>query len=229
MAKSAVKTSQRFSRAARAERDRLAKNRSRLFQRREALQASIDKIDEELEAVDDQLLMLEDFAESSGSRIEIREIDRSDENGPELLSGSFIRALAVPLLIREHGFSPIHYRDWYALLNREGYAAAGKRPDAVFLNQITRSPLVRPTTRSGYYALDLSVVDQLREKLRQQQSDLGKLMTNVPDDSASLEDHRRQQHELNMAISRIERDLSEAVNAVETAERAAEPAEAEAA
>lgn len=221
MAKPKVKTSQRFSRAARAERDRLDRKRSQLYQRREAMQAKVDALDEELEAVDDQLQMLEEFAGSGRSTIAIHETERTSEGDPELLSGSSIRALAVPILIRKHGLSPIHYKDWYALMIQEGYAAAGKRPDAVFLNQVNRSPLVRASTKSGYYVLDLDVVDQLRDQLRQQQSELGELLTNVPTDSESLAKHRQRQSELNTAISRTERDLREAVLAVEAAEKEA--------
>jgi seryl-tRNA synthetase len=218
MAKPKVKTSQRFSRAARAERERLDRKRSQLYRRREAMQSKVDALDEELEAVDDQLQMLEEFAESGRTPIEIHEAERTPENGPEQLSGSMIRALAVPILIRKHGLGPIHYKDWYALIIQEGYAAAGKRPDAVFLNQINRSPLVRASTKPGYYVLDLDAVGQLRDQLRQQQSELGELLTNVPADSESLAKHRQRQSELNTAISRTERDLSEAVSAVEAAE-----------
>jgi predicted nuclease with TOPRIM domain len=221
MSKAAIQTSQRFSRAARAERDRLDRKRSQLYKRRETLQAKVDALDEELEAVDQQLQVLEDFAGGNGGAIEIREVNRSDEDAPELLSGSFIRILAVPLLIREHGLSPIHYRDWYVLLNKAGYAAAGKRPDAVFLNQIARSPLVRATTKSGYYVLDLTVVEQLRAQLGKQQAELAELMQNVPDDSVSLEAHRHRQRELSTAVNRTERDLREAVSAIEVAENAA--------
>gem|GEM_PF-7078870 len=89
--------------------------------------------------------------------------------------------------------------------------------------------MVRPTTRSGYYMLDLEVVDQLREQLRKQQTALAELLTNVPAASESLETHRQQLRELHTAISRTERDLSEAVNAMEAAGEGAEVPMAEAA
>lgn len=225
MARPQITTSQRFSRAARAERDRLYKQRAQLAKRREGLQGRIDALDEELEAVDKQLLVLEDLTETSRSSVEIREVNRDAGDGPELLSGARIRAVAVPLLIEKHGFGPIHYKDWYSLLGREGYAAAGKRPDAVFLNQVSRSPLVRSTTKSGLYVLDPTAVDQLREQLRAQQSELGALLRNVPDDTASLEAHRKRSRELSSEIGRTERDLREAVLALEAAkdQAASEP------
>lgn len=78
--------------------------------------------------------------------------------------------------------------------------------------------MVRASTKSGYYVLDLNVVEQLREQLRRQQTELGDLLRQVPSDSELLGAHRERQRELNMAISRTERDLREAVLAVEAAE-----------
>jgi hypothetical protein len=57
-----------------------------------------------------------------------------------------------------------------------GYAVAGKRPDAVFFEQLVRSPIVRSTTKSGYHGLDLDVFDQLYARLRAQQTKLAELM-----------------------------------------------------
>lgn len=221
MAQSQIKTSQRFSRAARAERDRLRRQRSQLARKREQWRAKARAIDVEVEAIDRQLQVLDELANSTPTPAEIRPVEARDPNSPELLSGAEIRAVAVPLLIRMHGSSPIHYRDWYALLQQEGYAAAGKRPDAVFLNQVSRSPLIHSTTKSGYYILDLEAVEQLRELLRQQQAELGGLLNNIPTDGSSLEAHRKRQQELNTEIGRTERELREAVLAIETAEEQA--------
>jgi DNA repair exonuclease SbcCD ATPase subunit len=226
MARQKLKTSQRFSRAARAERDRLDRQRSQLYKRREALQVKVDAIDEELEGVDQQLQVLEQLAESGRDAIEIREVGQAPSSGVEVLSGADIRRVAVPLLLHRHGVSPIHYRDWYALLGQEGYVVAGKRPDAVFLNQVNRSPLVWASTQSGNYYLDPSIVEKLRELLAQQQAELSELLSSVPTDSRSLEAHRQRQRQLNKAINGTERDLREAVLAIETAEKdEAEPVE----
>jgi predicted nuclease with TOPRIM domain len=227
MPKPKAQTSQRFSRAARAEQGRLERKRSQLHERREGLQAKVDGLDEELEALNQHLARLQDFARSGSDAIEIRRIEPRDEGDLELLSGSRIRALAVPLLIRDHGLGPIHYKDWYALLNKHGYGVAGKRPDAVFLNQIARSPLVRSTTKSGYYALDLNAVEQLREKLREQQTAMGELMADIPNDSMSFEAHRTKQREMSIAIGRTERNLDEAIHAIESAKEAGSAASEE--
>ena len=217
MPKPNIKTSQRFSRAARAERDRLERKRSQLYERREALQTKVNDLDEELEALSHQLDRLQDFAGSRAEAIEIRKMETKDGSSFKLLSGSKIRSLAVPLLIRDHGIGPIHYKDWYALLNKTGYAVAGKRPDAVFLNQIARSPLVHSTTKSGYYALDLEAAQHLREKLQEQRSEMSALMASVPNDSESFEAHRAKQREMSIAIGRTERDLDEALSALDAA------------
>lgn len=220
MAQPQIKTSQRFSRAARAERDRLQRQRAQLDKKRQQWLAKVSTVEAEVEAIDKQLQVLEELADPSAAPIEIRSVEARDPNEPEQLSGAGIRSVAVPLLIRKHGASPIHYRDWYALLQQEGYAAAGKRPDAVFLNQVSRSPLIRTTTKSGYYILDLKATEQLRERLRQQQVELTALLNSVPEDGPSLEAHRQQQQELTTEINRTERELREAVAAVDSAEEA---------
>lgn len=226
-----IKTSQRFSRAARAERNRLQRQHAQLDKKRRQWLAKTKAVEAEMAAIDKQLQVLEDLASSAAAPIEIRPVEVRDPSGSEKLSGAGIRAVAVPLLIRRQGSNPIHYRDWYALLRQEGYEAAGKRPDAVFLNQVSRSPLIRSTTKSGYYILDLEAVEKLRERLRQQQTEMGHLLGDVPVDGSSLETHRRRQQELTTEISRTERELREAVLAVETAEEqaAAESLQAKAA
>jgi predicted nuclease with TOPRIM domain len=209
-----VQKSQRFTRAARAERDRLARRRSQLFKRREDAQVKLDALDEELEAVDQEISALEGFALTS-----VDESERSTESSrhdadPKLLGGAAIRIIAVRLLMSEQASAPIHYRDWLDLLNREGFTVAGKRPDAVFLNQVARSPLVRATTKAGYYALDLSAGDQLRSKLRELQAELARRLKEIPGDADEFAANRERQRELNIAIARTERELNEAMSVI---------------
>lgn len=216
MPEQVVHRSQRFAKAARAERDRLARKRSQLFKKREDLQVKVDALDEELEAVEEEIQQLESFAlieKDDGAR-RVRDVKSPDENNPDLLSGSTIRTLAVPLLLEAQGTAPIHYRDWLELLHRKGYAVAGKRPDAVFLNQVARSPVVHATTKAGYYAIDLGAVEQLREKIHRQHGELAEHIEDLPSDVAEFEQHRERQRELNTAIARTERELDEAMNAL---------------
>ena len=180
------------------------------------MQAKIDDLDKQLEAGSQQLATLEHLSGSYAHGTVIHEPWPADAEG-ELLRGAAIRVVAVPLLLQKHGPSPIHYRDWYALLTQEGYVVAGKRPDAVFLNQVSRSPLVRSTTKSGYYVVKTEMVEQLQEQLGRLQSQLADILQDVPAESALLEANRKKQQELNAAIRRTERELHEAVLAIESA------------
>lgn len=71
------------------------------------------------------------------------------------LRGQRLEEMAVDLLRRsgEHE-EPIHYREWFALLQRAGHRVGGKDPLATFLAQINRSSAVeRVGQRSGLYRL----------------------------------------------------------------------------
>lgn len=123
---SAVVDSARFASAVRAERRRLERRR--------------DRIRDELEAVESRIAEIAPLAPAQGP-------------ASDGLRGREIRSVAVTLLREDRGTAPIHYRDWLRLVELKGYRVAGKRPDSVFLNQITRSPIVRATTSRGYYQL----------------------------------------------------------------------------
>lgn len=214
MADPAPQRSQRFAKAARAERDRLTRRRSLLFERREVLQSKIDAFDQELEAIEQEIASLETFVSNENGRSLIAIVEAPNGGDSTRLSGADIRLIAVPLLLRQYQSAPIHYRDWLELLVKEGYRVVGKRPDAVFLNQVSRSPLVRATTKAGYYAVDLAAVDLLREKLRAQQDELAGRMNNVPSEPAEFQAHREGNRSLKITISRTERELDEALQAV---------------
>jgi predicted nuclease with TOPRIM domain len=205
--------SSRFTQAAKSERSRLDRKRSKLFKKREALQVKIDALDAELEAVDQEIVVLDRLAADGNGSTRLELASGSDTS--DILKGGAIRELAVPLLMREQGTAPIHYREWLALLEREGYTVAGKRADAVFLNQVVRSPLVRATTKAGFYQLNPEAPEQLRERLRHQQVALGELMTEIPTNSMGFERHREQQQALKTAIAKTERELDEAMGVTE--------------
>lgn len=203
--------SQRFTKAATNERNRLVRRRAQLARKRNDLQERLDAIDKELKAVDQEIVVLESFAHGETDAPQsaaAAQIARTDDS--TTISGGAIRTLAVPLLLRERGPGPIHYTEWAALLRAEGYQVAGKRPDAVFLNQVTRSPLVRATTKAGYYELDLDAPQHLEDRLRQQKTKLATLMIESPKDADEFERYREAQRELQTAIARSERELAEA-------------------
>jgi hypothetical protein len=119
------------------------------------------------------------------------------------------------VLLSERGTGPIHYREWLQLLEDRGYEVAGKPPEAVFLNQVVRSPLVRATTQAGYYEVNLDAPEQLRDRLRTQQRELAAHVQFAPQHQEAQEDHRERQKELNAAIARTQRELDEALSVLE--------------
>lgn len=219
-----IQHSQRFTKAAQAERDRLERQRERLRGRRDALQAKLDDLDKQLEATATQLTALEEVTGSGAPSTPISE-DRLEEVTGTRLRGAKIRDVAVPLLIRTHGSSPIHYRDWYELLTRKGYTVVGKRPDAVFLNQVSRSPLVRATTKSGYYIVETKLATDLRSQIGKLHSQLASALQEAQADGALSEANRKKQRELTTAIGRTERELTEAERALEAAKGQSEEAD----
>ncbi len=212
MPKPASHRSTRFTQAAKNERNRLSQKRAKLSKRREDFQEKLDALDAELEAVDQEIVVLDGLTASgrSGATLELA----SGSERTDVLKGAAIRELAVPLLMHQQGTAPIHYRAWLELLEKQGYQVAGKRPDAVFLAQIARSPLVRASTQSGYYQLDLDAPDQLRHVLQQHQAEFSQLLTDVPSDPDALDRHRQKQRDLKAVISKTERELDEAMKTV---------------
>jgi hypothetical protein len=211
--------SQRFAQAATTERNRLIRKRDQLSEKREDLQQRLEELDKELEAVDQEIIVLEGFtsqvAESARSASTAEDLEVAL---PEEISGGAIRALAVPMLLRERGPGPIHYVEWAELLRSKGLQVAGKRPDAVFLNQVVRSPLVRSTTKAGIYELDLEAPQRLEDRLRQEKTKLATLMIENPRGAEDFSRHREAQRELQNAIARTERELAEALTALADAE-----------
>jgi hypothetical protein len=129
-----------------------------------------------------------------------------------ILSGPAIRETAVQVLLRQPEYiEALHYRRWYELLRQAGYAVAGKDPLAVFLTQITRSPVIRKSTESGVYELDRQAPLRLRQRLERLNAELREVRTGVTHDPSELETTRARRHELNVSISQIERALEEAL------------------
>jgi hypothetical protein len=73
----------------------------------------------------------------------------------ERLRGQRLQEIAVQVLAEQHtAGEPVHYKEWYGLLRRAGYAVGGKDPLATFLATVSRSPRVRGIgQRSGLYVL----------------------------------------------------------------------------
>ena len=208
-------TSLRFTRAASAELGRLSRKRSRLLEKREELQQAIEEIDQAVGAVEDRIRLLSDLASPSGMPSEQADARAMGAGSQEILRGARIRDIAVPLLLREMGESPVHYRRWYELVKGAGYEILGKRPDAVFLNQVTRSPLVKASTQPGIYSIDLGVIQRLRAALDEQQGLLARAASDVDGSEDSLDRHQK----LVTSVGRRRRELDEALRAIDASER----------
>jgi hypothetical protein len=207
-----IKPSPRLVRAAHAEREELRRRREQLAEARDETVASLNEIERVLAGINERELLLTQLAPSSTERDD-RESDepaRNSEADPsKSLRGPAIREAAVRLLAQSHRAEALHYRDWFALLTREGFAVAGKDPLAVFLTQLSRSPAVRKSTQTGVYELDRQAPRRLTHELERLHGELREL-TSDPSDTTDLSSVRARRERLTSSISRIERALDEA-------------------
>src|SRR5690349_4056413 len=84
--------------------------------------------------------MLQELEGALGMRaqLQIEQLDRA-------LSGRRVAEVAVAILKRERQpGQPVHYKDWFALLQAAGFKVAGKDPLASFLAHVSRAPEVEP-------------------------------------------------------------------------------------
>jgi hypothetical protein len=218
--------STRLLRAVAAERAELDRHRDKLLATRESLRAELARIDGSLTEIDERAALLDRLAGSADpalgdatttpaagatARAEPRDaLPPAAGQGGERLRGPAIRRAAVRVLL-EHPQRPeaLHYRDWYDALQAAGYEVAGKDPLAVFLTQLSRSPVVRKGTQSGVYELDRSGPRRLRRRLDELHDEL-RTLTATPRATADLAAIRAQRAELNAQISQAEKALEEA-------------------
>lgn len=126
------------------------------------------------------------------------------------LRGTAIRETAVRVLAaRPQSRRPIHYRDWIALLEAEGYVVVGKDPPATFLTQVSRSPVVAKTTRAGMYELDHDAPERFRHRIAELQRELRRIAS-APPQAGDLAGGRAQRQALMTELARAERALEEA-------------------
>ena len=215
------KISARLRRAAVAERARLGRRRGRIERARAGVEAELERLERELAGIDQHLELLVRIAPAGDEETpRHRSSDASQHrNGSAtFLNGPAIRATAVRLLIEhEPRVEAIHYRDWYALVVERGFAVAGKKPLAVFLSQVSRSPVMRKGTAAGVYAVDRGAPERLRRELSELERALSALTGRPPGRRANGDLHARRR-ELVRAIDRHERALHEAVRCLERSE-----------
>ena len=206
--------SARLLRAVAAERIDLRRRRDALLKRRRRIQTQLDELDGAIAELDERLALinrLDDEGSAPSRQSPERESETTPERGGPVLRGPAIRAAAVKALLA-HPQRPeaLHYRQWFDLLARAGYDVAGKDPLAVFLTQLSRSPLVRRSTQSGVYELDLQAPTRLRQRLEDLQAQLRKLTASASSSTADLGSIRGQRTALNLEINKVEKALQEA-------------------
>lgn len=213
--------SRRLLRAAAAEHAELARHRDRLARRRDELLADLRRLDEALDGVDRRLSVLAQLSEATGGAGDpaetapetTSEASPSEAPSPDkarrILRGPAIREVAVRVLIEQpEQIDALHYRRWYELVRDAGYAVAGKDPLAVFLTQVTRSPVVRKSSEPGVYEVDRQAPLRIRHRLERLQAELREVALS-PDAPVELGAVRARRHELDLAISQQERALEE--------------------
>jgi hypothetical protein len=205
MASAPVAYSSRFARAAAAERERLGA-------RLEKAKARTRKCKGELAAVEAEVSDLEARRATLTSLLGDAHGDPVGPTGS--LRGHAIREAAVKVLVHLGLVgAPIHYRRWLALLEDDGHSVAGQRPDAVFLNQVVRHPLVRPTTRSGFYEVDLGAPERLRAQIAELRDSLAAVNTRDAGEPSGEATGLRSR-DISRELSRAERRLAEACAAL---------------
>ena len=235
--------STRLLRAAEAEQTDLLRHRERLAHRRAALLEEIRQLDDALSTVDERLAVLGRLAGDPGGATAAARVTgepgagtatagahadaRGATDARTILRGPAIREAAVRVVISQpQRIEAIHYRRWFELLEEAGYAVAGKDPVAVFLTQVTRSPVVRKATNPGVYEVDRQAPLRIRQRLERLQGELRELMAtpSAPFDLAAI---RARRHELDLEISQHERALEEALRVLGPADTATDTAPAD--
>jgi hypothetical protein len=170
------------------------------------LKTELAEAEKERDQLSGRIGTLEELTDT-GSEVKLSPVKTSSEE-IAVLRGADIRTTAVRVLAGAgHIDSPIHYREWLSLLEEQGFAITGKRPDAVFLNQIVRSPVVKATTAAGVYEIDWAAEERLSRHLDQLKAELRKAIADDSLDASGME-------KLTLECRRLERSLSEAKEAL---------------
>jgi hypothetical protein len=124
------------------------------------------------------------------------------------LTGANLREMIARVALKQHAIGvAVHWSAWYAWLREAGFEAGGKKPEATFQTQLTRSPLVRRADQDGYYVLDLERFQRERSRLHRLHDQLSQLPP--ADQLALLGDHRLQRRQIQNDIARAERAVEE--------------------
>ncbi len=218
--------SRRMQAAAAAERDRVERELARLAVREHELAAELAAVRAARDQLDHQHNVLDHLAHGderptrlgrAGRRLRaLPEPQPAAAPGTTVLRGAGIREAAVRVLAaKSQPDAPVHYRDWFELLNAQGFMPAGKDPLATFLTQVGRSPVVQRTTTSGMYVLDLEFPKRARDRVARLRAQLAELEERSPD--AAVEDiaaARQLRAQVASELQETERALEEALRSL---------------
>lgn len=204
--------------AARADQERLREVWSGLQSQRAELVAELDRVDADISDVVAQLRRL---GELLGDQMELPVEDEQEDLAPEagdeqVLAGADIRKRAVDVLLQSgRAAELLHYKCWFELVVDAGYTIRGRDPQAVFLTQISRSPLVVRGPDNGTYRLDRAAPQRLATRLEQLRAQRNELVHGDHDrESWDLDALTTTLHDLTLEASRTERQLAEAANTI---------------
>jgi hypothetical protein len=211
--------SKQFIRAAQSERKALVRAYQRQLAEGDRLQAQVEQTARSMDAIQQRLQALgallgdPDFAILPAKRADAEPVairaTQDREASPHVLAGPKVRGTAVRVLLDQpEPFKPLHYRRWYDLVVAAGYAVAGKTPEAVFLTQIGRSPMVCKAPDTGIYVLDRDASSRIRETLGHLQANLRDFSTQAGGDVDSFT-RAASRRQLVADINRAERSLAE--------------------
>ena len=197
--------SRRLARAAQAEGAELAKRRARLQAERDEAAARLAELDDALALLDDHARLVAQLA----GPMDDPAAPAADAaaTGVRELKGPEIRRVAVELLTADPMRPALHYRGWYQRLLDAGYVVAGKDGLAVFLTQLSRSPVVRRSTQAGVYEINYDAVPHFEAKRAGLEREMRELLSSEGSDLATI---RARRQELTVAVGQIERALEEA-------------------
>jgi hypothetical protein len=200
--------STRFTRAARAESERLLRQQQRADEEVKKKEDELAAARARLDVIRARLETLQGFTDE---RPELRPAP-APERGNKSVSGAEIRRVAIDLLRKTgHPPAPIHYRQWLEIVENAGYRVEGKRPDAVFLGQLGRSPVVKATTRAGWYELDEEAPRRIADEIEALEKQMGELAMDASEPPDRLIGQMERRQDLSASIRKAQRELKEAV------------------
>jgi hypothetical protein len=207
-------SSRRLLAAAEAERNHLERELQRETRRAATAAAELQRAVEAGHEVRQRLVLLEQLTGQEPARVP--RPSRLEVAAPPagFLRGAQIRLFGVRLLAASpEAHRPIHYTNWFELLQQAGYGIDARDPLATFLTQVSRSPVVVRAGEPGTYLLDREAPLRLAEELGSLHLELSRLHDGQQtiDGVVSIREKRL---DLTTKISQVERALHEALNAL---------------